>query len=259
MEKFRVGVFLFFLLILAVLTFSLSKSWRLYDDGYEVTVETPESKEKDNKDNTPEPSDSLDLEDGNGKIYWKQYFIYPHGLVTESGGFGPDGILSHARNLYSINLKDGKVQKLFPHDVYIWDFFVGDFAKKTVSNTIDDPKEDVLYLEKKIIILAVTEDSNLDGVLNYKDHKLVYLFDPETSGLQTVLPLGFHFRKLVYNSAKNHLTLVLGKNPEKQINKRRKLPEPEIKLHIFDYDASSSKGILSGSLEALVTPTSPNP
>lgn len=131
---------------------------------------------------------------------------------------------------------------------------MGTLKKNTVSNTIDDPKEDVLSLEKKIIILAVTEDSNLDGVLNYKDHKLVYLFDPETSELETVLPVGFHFRKLVYNSAKNHLTLILGKNVDKQVNKRRKLPEPEIKIHIFDYDATTSKGILSGSLEALAAP-----
>ncbi|EOQ90334.1 hypothetical protein LEP1GSC202_2182 [Leptospira yanagawae serovar Saopaulo str. Sao Paulo = ATCC 700523] len=251
MEKIRVGVFLFFLLILAVLTFSLSKSWRLYDGGYEVTVETPESKEKDN---SPEPTDSLDLEDGNGKIYWKQYFIYPHGLVTESGGFGPDGILSHARNLYSISLKDGKVQKLFTHDVYIWDFFVGEFSKKSVSNTIDDPKEDVLQIEKKLLIFAVTEDSNLDGVLNYKDHKFVFLFDPDTNQLDSVLPTGFHFRKVLYNSSKNHLTLILGKNPEILMkNQKKKLPEPPIKLHLFDYDVVSAKGTLSGSLEAFVT------
>ncbi|XDD43669.1 hypothetical protein AB3N58_04760 [Leptospira sp. WS60.C2] len=249
MEKLRVGVFLFFLLILAVLTFSLSKSWRLYDGGYEVTVETPESKEKDT---SPEPTDSLDLEDGNGKIYWKQYFIYPHGLVTESGGFGPDGILSHARNLYSISLKDGKIQKLFPRDVYIWDYFASEFAKKSVANTIDDPKEDVLQIEKKLLIFAVTEDSNLDGVLNYKDHKYVYLFDPETNKLDSVLPVGFHFRKLLFNSAKNHLTLILGKNPEpQQNNQRKKQPEPSVKLHVYDYDVVSSKGILSGTLESL--------
>ncbi|WP_187148081.1 hypothetical protein [Leptospira biflexa] len=251
MEKLRVGVFLFFLLILAVLTFSLSKSWRLYDGGYEVTVETPESKEKDT---SPEPTDSLDLEDGNGKIYWKQYFIYPHGLVTESGGFGPDGILSHARNLYSINLKDGKIQKLFVHDVYIWDFFVGEFSKKSVLNTIDDPKEDVLQIEKKILIFAVTEDSNLDGVLNYKDHKLVFLFDPETNQLSSILPTGFHFRKLLYNSLKNHLTLILGKNPDPlpKLN-RKKPPETITKLHLYDYDVVSSKGVLSGNLESLVS------
>ncbi|PJZ37711.1 hypothetical protein CH354_00100 [Leptospira levettii] len=248
MEKLRVGVFLFFLLILAVLTFSLSKSWRLYDGGYEVTVENPESKEKDT---SPEPTDSLDLEDGNGKIYWKQYFIYPHGLVTESGGFGPDGILTHARNLYSISLKDGKIQKLFPHDVYIWDFFVGEFSKKSVLNTIDDPKEDVLQIEKKILIFAVTEDSNLDGVLNYKDHKFVYLFDPETNKLDSVLPQGYHFRKLLFNSMRNHLTLILGRNPEPEPkNVRKKLPEPNIKLHVYDYDVVTTKGILSGSLES---------
>lgn len=259
MEKFRVGVFLFFLLILAVLTFSLSKSWRLYDDGYEVTVETPESKEKDNKDNTPEPSDRLDLEDGNGKIYWKQYFIYPHGLVTESGGFGPDGILTHARNLYSISLKDGKVQKLFSHDVYIWDFFVGEFSKKSVANTIDDPKEDVLQIEKKLLIFAVTEDSNLDGVLNYKDHKFVFLFDPETNKLDSVLPQGYHFRKLLFNSLKNHLTLILGKNPEPQPkNSRRKPIDQTSKLHVYDYDVVTTKGILSGSLESL-TASEQNP
>ncbi|TGL03124.1 hypothetical protein EHQ43_15075 [Leptospira bouyouniensis] len=251
MEKIRVGVFLFFLLILAVLTFSLSKSWRLYDGGgYEVTVETPESKEKDT---SPEPTDTLDLEDGNGKIYWKQYFIYPHGLVTESGGFGPDGILSHARNLYSISLKDGKIKKLFPHDVYIWDFFVGEFSKKAVLNTIDDPKEDNLQIEKKILIFAVTEDSNLDGVLNSKDHKLVYLFDPETNQLDSVLPVGFHFRKLLYNSLKNHLTLILGKNPVPQPkNARKKIPEPTINLHLYDYDANVSKGVLSETLESML-------
>ncbi|MDF3818278.1 hypothetical protein P3G55_00115 [Leptospira sp. 96542] len=246
MEKLRTGVFLFFLLVLAVLTFSLTKSWRFMDGGYEVSVEQPDAKEKDY---LPEPSDQLDLEDGNGKIHWKQFFIYPHGLVTEQGGFGPDGILSHARNIYSINLKNGNVQKLFQRDVYIWDFFVGEFAKKTIANNIDEPKEDMLSLDKKLVILAVTEDSNLDGVLNHKDYKQLFLFEPDSAKLEKILPEGYHFRKLLYNSQKNHISMILGKNPVIQSDRKRRLVDLQVSQHLYDYDTNTAKGILSGSLE----------
>ncbi|MDZ4727879.1 MAG: hypothetical protein SH817_17105 [Leptospira sp.] len=251
MEKFRAGVFLFLLLVLAVLTFSLTKSWRLYDSGYEVTVESPEDKDKEkDKETVVEPTDIIDLEDGNGKVFWKQFYIYPVGLVTETGGYNPDGIISHARNLYSTNLKTGSVKKLFTRDVYVWDFFQGDFTKKIISNTIDVPKEDSLEIERKLIVFAATEDSNDDGVLNHKDYKRVYLFDPEKEVLVDVLPPKYQFRKLVFNTSKNNLALIVKKIPEKISEKSKgKKIEPIIKHEIYSFDVNTGKGLISSALE----------
>ncbi len=110
---------------------------RFYE-GYEVTVESTDSSEKDKQ---PLSSDTLDLEDGNGKVYWKQFFVYPLGLVTEPGGIGPDGYISHARNIYFVNLKSGSVKKLFPRDIYVWDFFPGEFTKKSHPIILTNPKK----------------------------------------------------------------------------------------------------------------------
>lgn len=249
MEKLRIGVFLFFLLILAVLTFSLTKSMRFYD-GYEVTVESNDIVEKDKQ---PEPNDSIDLEDGSGKVYWKQYFVYPLGLVTEPGGVGPEGYLSHARNLYFVNLKTGSVKKVFPRDIYVWDFFPGEFTKKNLTNNIDEPKEESLSIDKKMIVIAVTDDSNRDGFLNQKDYKSLFIYDPDKESLETILPKSFHFRKLIFNTAKNTIAVVIAKNIDISIKTGSKSKsnaiEEEIVPEIFVYDVSSSKAIRTGALE----------
>ncbi|MCZ8344248.1 MAG: hypothetical protein O9301_14530 [Leptospira sp.] len=239
MEKIRIGVFLFFLLILAVLTFSLTKSMRFYE-GYEVTVETTEPGEKEKQ---IESSDGLDLEDGNGKVYWKQYFVYPLGLVTEAGGIGPDGYISHARNIYFVNLKTGSVKKLFPRDIYVWDFFPGEFTKKITSNNIDEPKEEVLSIDKKMILIAVTEDSNGDGFLNQKDYRSVFVYDPEKESLEPVLPKNYHFRKLIFNTGKNTLALVIGKNLPLGTKNKSKPTNEDLAPEIFVLDLNTGKSI----------------
>ncbi|TGL58023.1 hypothetical protein EHQ58_11545 [Leptospira ognonensis] len=253
MEKFRIGVFLFLLLVVAVLTFSLTKSWRLYDSGYEVTVETPEELKEKEKDNILDPNADLDLEDGTGKVLWKQYFIYPVGLVTEAGGVGPDGITSHARNLFSVNLKSGTVKKLFLRDIYIWDFFSGEFTKKIISNNIDEPKEDTLSIEKKLIIIAANLDSNKDGVLNHKDAKRIFIYDPDRELLEDVMPEGYQFKKLILNTQKNNLALVVKKipmNTSLELEKKKETPAATvIKQEIFSYDVNTNKGVLTGALD----------
>ncbi|TGN19914.1 hypothetical protein [Leptospira idonii] len=245
MEKFRIGVFLFLLLVLAVLTFSLSKSWRIYEGGYEVTVEPP----NEEKDTDPEPTDEFDLESSSGKVLWKQFFVYPVGLVTETGGFGPEGIVGHARNLYSVNLKTGSVKKFFPRNVYVWDYFPGEFSKQILSNNIDEPKEHSLSLEKKLLIFAAVEDSNKDGVLNHRDVKRVYVYDPDKEELVDILPPGYVFRKLLYNTGKNNLSLIVKKvlSPSSKEEKgiKGKKIETESPQEIFSYDVSTGKGILA--------------
>jgi hypothetical protein len=217
-----------------------------------VTVESAEDSKDKDKDNVVEPTDIIDLEDGNGKVFWKQYFVYPVGLVTEAGGVGPDGITSHARNLYSVNLKSGIVKKLFVRDVYIWDFFSGEFTKKIISNNIDEPKEDTLTIEKKMIIIAATVDSNKDGVLNHKDAKRIFVYDPDKEALDDILPVAYQFKKIIFNTQKNNLALVVKKIPEPaQTSDKVKLKKIEIpiKHEIFSYDVNSGKGIISGALD----------
>jgi hypothetical protein len=249
MEKFRIGIFLLLLLIVAVLTFSLTKSWRLYDSGYEVSVEsTTENENEKDKDAIAEPTNVIDLEDGNGKVFWKQFFVYPVGLVTEAGGFGPDGITSHARNLFFVNLKNGNVKKLFSRDVYVWDFVIGEFTKKVIANNIDEPKEDSLNIERKMIIIAAREDSNKDGVLNHKDYKRIFLYDPDRETLDDILPDGYVYRKIIFNTQKNNLALVVRKLPEIVTEKvKSKKIEPQIQSEIYSYDIGLGKGILSAT------------
>ncbi|WP_411823266.1 hypothetical protein [Leptospira sp. 'Mane'] len=245
MEKFRIGVFLFLLLVLAVLTFSLSKSWKIYESGYEVTVDPVEDKDTD-----PEPTDEFDLENGNGKVFWKQFFIYPVGLVTESGGYGPDGTMGHARNLYSVNLKTGSVKKFFPRNVYVWDYFLGEFSKQIISNNIDEPKLDTLSLDKRLLVFAATEDTNKDGVLNHKDAKRLFLYDPDKEELSDILPQSYVFRKLIYNTAKNTISAVIKKIlPPSTEKAKGKKPEPETPQEIFSYDVLTGKGVLAKPFE----------
>ncbi len=258
MEKFRIGIFLVFLLVVSVLTFSLTKSWKIYESGYEVTVESSDDKEKD-KEIPNETTGAIDLEDGTGRVLWKQFFLYPIGLLTEAGGFGPEGIMSHSRNLISLNLKTGSTKRLFPRNVYVWDFFPGDFSKKIVYNNIDEPKEDTLSLERRLVILAATVDSNADGVLNHKDYKRLYLYDPDKEVLTDVMPAGYQFRKIIFNTQKNQLVLVVKKIPEiskasnvkpDKMEKTEEKPLPlTIHQEIFSFDINTGVGQLSGSLE----------
>lgn len=212
---------------------------RFYE-GYEVTVESTDSSEKDKQ---PLSSDTLDLEDGNGKVYWKQFFVYPLGLVTEPGGIGPDGYISHARNIYFVNLKSGSVKKLFPRDIYVWDFFPGEFTKKITSNNIDEPKEEVLTIEKKMILIAVTEDSNGDGFLNQKDYRSLFIYDPEKENLESVLPKNYHFRKLIFNTGKNTLALVIGKNLPLTEKTKVKPTNEDLAPEIFVLDLNTGKSL----------------
>jgi hypothetical protein len=209
MEKIRIFLYSFIILLVGIIVFSLTKSWLVYDRGIEVI---PVEKEKTNDEadaQIPEKKETWDDWPDNARIHWKNSLIYPLGLNNESGGLGPDGIMHHARNLITVSLQTGKKRKLFDKNVYIWDFFPGDFNKRTGFTSSDEPRLDSLSLESKIVIFAATIDTNLDGFLNHKDRKKVFLFDTAKDRLIEVLPEDLFFDKLIWNAGANRLALVV--------------------------------------------------
>ncbi len=250
-ERVRIIVFIIALFVIALLTFSLSKSFSYIGSGYEVSIKE-EKEDKDLRELSTEPTNEIDLENGNGRVHWKQFFLYPVGLVTESGGLGPDGKISHARNLFAVNLRSGSVKRIFSRDAYIWDFFVGDFVRHNPLNNIDEPKEESLSIERRILIFAAILDTNKDGVLNQKDSKRLYLYDPDKEELLDILPPDYIFKDLVYDTAKNNLVTIVRKLEEKKDveNRSKKKPEfLELAPQIFSYDVNLGKGVLAESFQ----------
>jgi hypothetical protein len=98
----------FVLSLLAILTFSLSKSWNYFDKGINLSDEENTKEEIIEKETGY--SDEILRE---SKVIWKNYVYYPSDLSTEEGSIGPNKILHHARNLTFINISNGKLHTIF--------------------------------------------------------------------------------------------------------------------------------------------------
>jgi hypothetical protein len=217
MTKAKSILFLLFLLILAIMTFSLSKSWFSWDKGVKVVAPLPESEEENSAIKTkPISKTTIDDLKENSKVYWGDILLHSVGATIESGnGFGPDDILHHARNLVFYNLKTGSKKQLFDHDIYIWDYFPGEFIRRVVGISLDDSRKEDLNLEKRFIIFASLEDTNKDGFLNNKDRRSVLIYDPYKDSLTSLIPETHRFEKLLYQTEKNLLCLIVQKIKDK--------------------------------------------
>ncbi|MCB1178505.1 MAG: hypothetical protein KDK36_13045, partial [Leptospiraceae bacterium] len=230
MEKLKIGFLILLFSLVAILTYSLTRSWFFFDKGIDLTEEEPIIEEK--KAPTPISNDAI-FE--NAEVIWEKFLYYPTDLSTEQGGNGPTGILHHARNLTFVNLHNGIVSKVFAKKVYIWDYFPGEFAKK--KSILDDNKEnETLDLGQIMIILAMTRDTNKDGFLNYKDKMKIFLYDPEEESLATVLPDEYYYEKMFFNTSKNILAMIVNKLPTKK--------EPSPSSKVYTYNISTKTGIL---------------
>ncbi len=199
--------------LVLILLYSLSKSLYFFDRE-SVKVNEQASQKKGSEAKTIEkPHDNLEE---NSKILWKNYLFYPTDLVREAGGFSPDEVMSHAKNLTFINLNTAKKKRIFKKNVYILDYFTGDFQKKIPKN-LDQPKES-LEIENRLLIFAMTEDTNKDGFFNQKDLIKVYIYNPFEEKLYDILPEKYYFQKLVLNSKKNLLVMIIKKNSPTEKN-----------------------------------------
>ncbi len=211
MEKIRLAVVILLLAILAILTFTLSKSWFVFDKGIELKEEEVAAEDA--------PVEWKDDPGSFSKILWKDFLVYPTGLVKESGGFGPEEILHHAKNLTFVNLSNGNQNSLFEKKVYIWDYFPGAFRKKNPKNNSEDPQFDTVDIGNRLIVIAMTDDTNKDGFLNNRDKAKLFIYDPNEEILTKVVPEKFTFERLLYNAKKNTLVLVVKKDPKNKNEK----------------------------------------
>ena len=214
MERIKFFLYVTVFFILAILVFSLSKSWFFWDKGIKVQEEN--SKETVEKDlpKIPDTTESYIHEFlENGKIIKNQFVAYPLGLSIETGGspLGGDAFYSHAKNLIFLKLSTGQVVKIFEKDVYIWDYFLGEFNKRTNYTSLGMPSEETLDLKDTFVIFAVTKDSNKDGFLNSKDSKRIYLFDLNSMKLLDIFPENYYFEKLLYNTSSSQIVSVVRK------------------------------------------------
>ena len=115
-------------IIAVILIYSLSKSWLYFEKGVELNEEPQTTSEILVKES---PKDTLSEY---SRVIWTQYLYYPTDLVREAGGFGPEEVMNHAKNITFVNLNTGKTKKLFDKKVYILDYFPGEFKKKIKKN-----------------------------------------------------------------------------------------------------------------------------
>ncbi|MCB1143963.1 MAG: hypothetical protein H7A24_09690 [Leptospiraceae bacterium] len=234
MEKLKTLVILIGISILAILTFSLSKSWFIYENRDRgIEINEPDTKSTVSVVKKIEYSDALSSD---SKILWKNFIYFPHDLNKEESDYGQDNVLHHAKNLTFINLTTGKIRKVFEKKVYIWDYFTGESIKKSIPFPGSEPIEDTIDVGQKVVILAMTRDSNGDGFLNQKDNAEVFVYDPSEEKLISILPEGYYFEKFLYNSRKNQLVSIIKKNHEPK--------SPPTPSAVFSYDVNLEKGIL---------------
>ncbi|EMJ93145.1 hypothetical protein [Leptospira alstonii] len=241
MEKIRLGVYAFGIIVLGILVFTLSKSWFILDRGVEL-VEPGSSKEE-----PPTPADrSGDLLD-HSVVLWERYLFYPFELSRETVA-GHRKNLNHARNLTVIDLASGNPRKLFHRNVYIWDYFTG--TDKEVGETAEESElasvlAPGISTGKNLILIGMTEDTNKDGFLNQKDRRQVFVYKPGTATLVGVLPRKYSLEKILPSTGKERLVMIVSLEEEKEESKKKKAVNaklPEITFYI--YDIRNARGIL---------------
>jgi hypothetical protein len=223
--------------LLAILTFSLSKSWMYLDRGINLSDEENPKEEIIEKD--PYSSDDLLRE---SKVIWKNFIYYPTDLNKEEGSIGPNKILHHARNLTFLNLSNGKIHSIFEKKVYIYDYFPGDLSIPEGDFPHNKNKFNQIDIGNKFIILIMTIDTNKDGYLNYKDKARVLIYDPLDEKLSDILPENYFFESLLMNTKKNILALVV-----REWGNKKSVTHPS---QFFIYDSILDKGILVKSGES---------
>jgi hypothetical protein len=231
LNKLKITILLFCISLLAILTFSLSKSWFFLDRGINL------AKEETGKEETVEKeiiqSDEVERE---SRVIWKSFIYYPTELIREDDSSGPQKILHHARNLTFINLNNGKLHKVFEKKVYIYDYIPGDFSKTQTSFSTQEEITDSIDIGNKFIILVMTIDTNKDGYLNYKDKARIFIYDPLEEKLSDILPENYFYEKILLNTKKNTLAFIV-----KKLNQTKKESYPS---QIFLYDSLNDKGLI---------------
>ncbi len=223
---------------MAILTFSLSKSWMYLDKGINLSdEENPKEEVIEKEINT---SDDLLRE---SKVIWKNFIYYPTDLIKEEGSIGPNKILHHAKNLTFVNLSNGKLRNIFEKKVYIYDYFPGDLSLSDSELTTSKNKGNQIDIGNKFIILIMSIDTNKDGYLNYKDKARVLVYDPAEEKVSDILPENYFFESLLMNTKKNILALVV-----RQGNDKKSTLFPS---QFFIYDSLLDKGILVKTEESV--------
>ncbi|PJZ56635.1 hypothetical protein [Leptospira barantonii] len=247
MEKIRLGVYAFGIIVVGILVFTLSKSWFILDRGVEL-VEPGSSKEE-----PLTPADRSGDLLNHSVVLWERYLFYPFELSRETVA-GHRKTLNHARNLTVIDLESGSPRKLFNRNVYIWDYFTGTDREKEVSATegteeseLDSVLSSGISTGKNLILIGMTEDTNKDGFLNQRDRKQVFVYNPTGASLVGVLPRKYSLEKILPSSGKERLVMIVSLEEEKEEPKKKKpvatAPKlPEITFYI--YDIRNGRGML---------------
>ncbi|MGJ4717533.1 hypothetical protein [Leptospira interrogans] len=233
MEKIRLGVYAFGIVIVGILVFTLSKSWFILDRGVEL-VEPGSSKEE-----PLTPADRSGDLLNHSVVLWERYLFYPFELSRETVA-GHRKTLNHARNLTVVDLESGNPRKLFHRNVYIWDYFTG---TDVVGNTTEESELDSVLASgistgKNLILIGMTEDTNKDGFLNQKDRKQVFVYNPVSANLVGVLPKKYSLEKFLTSPGKERLVMIVSLEEEKEESKKKKsattVKLPEITFYIYD-------------------------
>jgi len=229
-EKIKGFVITVMVVITVILIYSLAKTWFYFEKGVELNEEPQTSSEILVRES---PKDTLSE---NSKIIWSNYLYYPTDLVREAGGFGPEEVMNHARNITFVNLNTGKTKKLFNKKVYILDYFPADFIKKIKKN--DEVIKESLDLGNRMLVFAMTVDTNKDGFLNNKDLIQIFLYHPHDEKLDEVLPEGYFFERLLLNSHKNQLVCIIKQKPDPKVKNQN------LESMIYTYDVITKKGTI---------------
>ncbi|RHX84922.1 hypothetical protein [Leptospira stimsonii] len=245
MEKVRLGVYAFGIIVVGILVFTLSKSWFILDRGVELVE--PGSTKEEPLTPTERSTDLLN----HSVVLWDRFLFYPFELSRETIA-GPRKTLNHARNLTVVDLESGKPKKLFNRNVYIWDYFTGTDKEKEigVGETTEESELDSVLASgistgKNLILIGMTEDTNKDGFLNQRDRKQVFIYNPNGATLVGVLPRKYSLQKILPSSGKERLVMIVALEEEKEDPKKKrsnavKLPETTF----YIYDVRSGRGIL---------------
>ncbi|WP_061247962.1 hypothetical protein [Leptospira noguchii] len=231
MEKIRLGVYTFGIVIVGILVFTLSKSWFILDRGVEL-VEPGSSKEEPLMTPADRSGDLLN----HSVVLWERYLFYPFELSRETVA-GHRKTLNHARNLTVVDLESGNPRKLFHRNVYIWDYFTGAdvVGETTEESELDSVLASGISTGKNLILIGMTEDTNKDGFLNQKDRKQVFVYNPVSTNLVGVLPKKYSLEKFLTSPGKERLVMIVSLEEESKKKKSATTVKlPEITFYIYD-------------------------